>query len=50
MYCGKTADWIQVPFGVMIGVGRGIGVLDRGGDRGMATNSFEGKCGASHCN
>jgi len=26
--CGKTAEWIWVPFGVMSGVGSGIGVLD----------------------
>ena len=25
--CGKTADWIRMPFGVVRGVGRGIGVL-----------------------
>jgi len=29
MYCGKTADWIWVSFGVVSGVGRGTGVLDR---------------------
>jgi len=28
VYCGKTADWIWMPFGVVGGVGRGIGVLD----------------------
>jgi len=33
VYCGKTADWIRMPFGVVSGVGRGIGVLDRGNDR-----------------
>jgi len=27
-YCGKTADWIRMPFEVMSGVGRGMGVLD----------------------
>jgi len=26
--CGKTADWIQMPFGVVSGVGPGIEVLD----------------------
>ena len=25
MYCGKTADWIRIPFGAECGVGRGIG-------------------------
>jgi len=32
-YCGKTADWIQMPFGVVSGVGLGMDVLDFGGDR-----------------
>jgi len=27
------ADWIRMPFGVVTGVGRGMGVLDAGGDR-----------------
>jgi len=26
--CGKTADWIELPFGVVRGVGRGMGLLD----------------------
>ena len=30
---GKTADWIWMPFGVVSGVGLGMGVLDFGGDR-----------------
>jgi len=33
VYCGKTAERIRMPFGVVSGVGRGIGVLDEGGDR-----------------
>ena len=33
MHCGKTADWIRMPFGVVSGVGIGMGVLDFGGDR-----------------
>ena len=33
VYCGKTADWIRLPFGLMSGVGREMGVLDGGGDR-----------------
>jgi len=28
VYCGKSADWIRMPFGVVRGVGRGMGVLD----------------------
>ena len=26
----ETADWIRMPFGVVSGVGRGMGVLDFG--------------------
>jgi len=29
VYCGKTADWIRMPFGVVSGIGGGMGVLDR---------------------
>jgi len=32
VYCSKTADWIRIPFGMVSGVGRGMGVLDGGGD------------------
>ena len=28
VYCGNMADWIWMPFGVVSGVGRGMGVLD----------------------
>jgi len=27
VYCGKTADWIWMPFGMVSGVGRGMGEL-----------------------
>ena len=27
VYCGKTADWMRMPFGVVSGVGRRMGVL-----------------------
>ena len=50
VYCGKTAEWIQMPFGVVSGVGRGMGVLDEGGDRRRGKGSFGGEFGASHCN
>jgi len=33
VYCGKTADWIRMPFGVVSEFGRGMRVLDGGGDR-----------------
>ena len=28
VYCGKMVDLIRMPFGVVSGVGRGMGVLD----------------------
>ena len=31
--CGETADLIRMPFGVVSGLGLGMGVLDFGGDR-----------------
>jgi len=33
MSSGDTDDWIGMPFGVVSGVGLGMGVLDFGGDR-----------------
>jgi len=33
VYCGKMAEWIWMPFGMVSWVGRGTGVLDRGVDR-----------------
>jgi len=49
VYCGKTADSIWMPFGVVSGVGRGMGVLD-GWKSLKGMDSFGGKCGTSHCN
>jgi len=50
VYCGKTADWIRMPFGMVRGVGLGMGVLDFGGDRRRGMGSFGGKFGVFHCN
>ena len=44
------ADWIWMPFGVVSGVGLGVGVLDFGGDRRRGRGSLEGEFVASHCN
>jgi len=41
VYCGKTADWIRMPFGMVSAVGRGIDALDRGSDRRRGRGSFE---------
>jgi len=48
VYCGKTAERIRMPFGVVSGVGRRMGVLDGGGDRRSAKDSFGDEFGASH--
>jgi len=40
--CGKTADWIRMPFGVVSGVVLGMGVLDFGGDCQRGRGSFVG--------
>jgi len=37
-------------FGLVSGVGRMMGVLDRGGDCLRGMGSFGGEFGASHCN
>ena len=56
MYCGKTTEWIQMLFGMMSGVTRGMGVLDGVADcrRGRRcpkfTPSFGGQFRAPHCN
>jgi len=49
VYCGKTAEWILMPFGVVNGVGRGMGVLDGSGYR-RGEGQFWGEFGASHRN
>jgi len=50
VYCGKTAEWIRMPFGMMSGVGRGMGVLDVGGYRQREGGSFGSEFWASRCN
>jgi len=50
VYCGKTADWLRMPFGVMSGVGFSMGVLDGGGNCRRGRGSFVGEFGAFHCN
>jgi len=50
VYCDKTVDWIRMSFRVVSGVGRGRGVLDRGGDRRRGRGTFGSEFGTSHCN
>jgi len=47
VYCGKTADWIRFPFGMVSRIGRGMGVLDGDGNRGRERGSFGGESGRS---
>jgi len=42
VYCGKMADWIRMPFGMVSGVGWGMGVFDGGGDFRRGSGSFGG--------
>jgi len=46
--CGKTSDWIWMPFGVVSGVGQGMGVLD-GVEIIKITGQFWGKNWTSNC-
>jgi len=41
VYCGKTDERIRMPFGMVSGVSRGMGVLDVGGDRRRGRGNFE---------
>jgi len=49
VYCGKTADWIRIPFGVVSGVNRAICVLD-GWLSSKGRGSFGGEVEVPHCN
>jgi len=40
VYCAKTTDWIQMPFGMVNGVSQGMGALDGCGDRQMGRGIF----------
>ena len=46
----KTDDLIRMPFGVVSGVSRGMGVLDGGGDCQRGRGSLWGEFEVSHCN
>jgi len=50
VYCGKMADWIQMPFAVVSRVGREMGALDGDGYHQRRRAVFGGEVGASHCN
>ena len=40
VYCGKMDEWIRMPFGIVRGVGRVMGVLDGGGNRQIERGSI----------
>jgi len=44
------ANWIWMLFEVVNEVGRGMGVLDGGGDHWREMGNFGSKFGAFHCN
>jgi len=52
VYCGKTADWIRMPFGVVSQVGEGMGnwVYWMGMLIVEGEGQFWGEFWASHCN
>jgi len=50
VYCGKTAELIRMPFGMVSGISRLMGVLDASGECRRGRGSFWGEFGASHCN
>jgi len=49
VYCGKTAVWIGMPFGVARWGRSRIGVLDGDGDCRRGRGRFWGEFGAYHC-
>jgi len=50
-YCDKTAEWIWMPLGMVVGVGPGIGVLNFGGIRPREGAVLgKEKFGTFHCN
>ena len=50
MHCGKMADLIRMPFGVVSRTGTWIGQVVAFGDRATERGNFGGKYGAPHCN
>ena len=50
VYCGKTADQIWMPFGIIGWTGPMMRQILGFGDRCMGRGTFGGKFGARHCN
>ena len=49
MHCGKTADRIRMPFGIIGRTGPGMRQLVGFGDRSTGRGNFWGEFGAHHC-
>ena len=50
VHCGKTADRIRMPFGVIGQTGPGMRQIVGFGDRFTGMGTFGGEFGARHCN
>ena len=50
VHCGKTADWIWMPFGTIGRTGPGMGQVVGFGNRFTGRGTFGGAFGARHCN
>ena len=50
VHCGKTADRIRMPFGIIGRTGPGMRQLVGFGDRSTGRGTFGGEFGARHCN
>ena len=50
VHCGKMADRIWMPFGIVGRMGPGMRQVAGFGDRSMGRGTFGGEFGACHCN
>ena len=50
MHCGKMADRIRMPFGIIGRTGPGMRQVVGFADRSTRRGTFGGECGARHCN
>ena len=50
VHCGKTTDWIRMPFGIIGRTGPGMRQVVGFGDRSTRRGTFGGEFGARHCN
>ena len=50
VHCGKTADRIRMPFGIIDRIGPGMRQVVGSGDRSTGRGTFGGEFGVRHCN